>query len=65
MRCRDARHSSSLIGSPPSVNADRIVVLRNGHIEEIGTHVGLMHNGGYYASLVRGQAGGMLISSAA
>jgi ATP-binding cassette subfamily B protein len=47
------------------VNADRIVVLRNGRIEEIGTHVGLMHNGGYYASLVRGQAGGMLISSAA
>jgi ATP-binding cassette subfamily B protein len=47
------------------VNADRIVVLRNGRIEEIGTHVGLMHNGGYYASLVGGQAGGMLISSAA
>ena len=47
------------------VNADRIVVLRNGRIEEIGTHVGLMHNGGYYASLVRGQAGGMLISTAA
>jgi ATP-binding cassette, subfamily B, bacterial len=47
------------------VNADRIVVLRNGRIEEIGTHVGLMHNGGYYASLVRGQAGGMLVSSAA
>jgi ATP-binding cassette subfamily B protein len=47
------------------VDADRIVVLRNGRIEEIGTHVGLMHNGGYYASLVRGQAGGMLISSAA
>lgn len=47
------------------VNADRIVVLRNGRIEEIGTHIGLMHNGGYYASLVRGQAGGMLISTAA
>ena len=47
------------------VNADRIVVLRNGCIEEIGTHVGLMHNGGYYASLVRGQVGGTLISSAA
>jgi ATP-binding cassette, subfamily B, bacterial len=47
------------------VNADRIVVLRNGHIEEIGTHVGLMHSSGYYASLVRGQTGGMLVSSAA
>ncbi|HEY2898572.1 MAG TPA: ABC transporter ATP-binding protein [Gemmatimonadaceae bacterium] len=47
------------------VNADRIVVLRNGHIEEIGTHVGLMHSGGYYASLVQGQSGGMLISNAA
>ena len=47
------------------VNADRIVVLRNGRIEEIGTHVGLMHSGGYYASLVRGQSGGMLISTAA
>ena len=47
------------------VNADRIVVLRNGRIEEIGTHVGLMHSGGYYASLVRGQVGGTLISSAA
>jgi ATP-binding cassette, subfamily B, bacterial len=47
------------------VNADRIVVLRDGRIEEIGTHVGLMHSGGYYASLVRGQAGGMLISTAA
>jgi ATP-binding cassette, subfamily B, bacterial len=47
------------------VNADRIVVLRNGRIEEIGTHVGLMHSSGYYASLVRGQAGGMLVSNAA
>ena len=47
------------------VKADRIVVLRNGRIEEIGTHVGLMHSGGYYASLVRGQSGGMLISTAA
>ena len=47
------------------VSADRIVVLRNGRIEEIGTHVGLMHSSGYYASLVRGQTGGMLVSSAA
>ena len=47
------------------VSADRIVVLRNGHIEEIGTHMGLMHSSGYYASLVRGQTGGMLVSSAA
>jgi ATP-binding cassette subfamily B protein len=47
------------------VNADRIVVLRDGRIEEIGSHVELMHRSGYYASLVRGQMGGMLLSSAA
>jgi ATP-binding cassette, subfamily B, bacterial len=47
------------------VNADRIVVLRHGRIEEIGTHTGLIQSSGYYASLVSGQAEGMLISSAA
>jgi ATP-binding cassette subfamily B protein len=47
------------------VNADRIVVLRGGRIEEIGSHVELMHRSGYYATLVRGQTGGMLLSNAA
>ncbi|MDB4909507.1 MAG: putative type multidrug transport system, ATP-binding and permease component [Gemmatimonadetes bacterium] len=47
------------------VNADRIVVLRDGRIEAIGTHVDLMHQGGYYAKLVNGQMGGMLLSNAA
>jgi ATP-binding cassette, subfamily B, bacterial len=47
------------------VNADRIVVLRHGRIEEIGTHTGLIQSSGYYASLVSGQSEGMLISSAA
>jgi ATP-binding cassette, subfamily B, bacterial len=47
------------------VNADRIVVLRDGCIEEIGTHIELMHRSAYYASLVRGQLGGLLTSNAA
>jgi len=39
--------------------ADRIVVLRDGRIEEVGKHDELMRAGGYYASLVRKQADGM------
>src|SRR5206468_3922530 len=34
------------------VNADRIIVLREGRIVESGRHAELMRQGGYYASLV-------------
>lgn len=37
------------------VNADRIVVLRDGAIAEMGTHAELVRQGGYYASLVHSQ----------
>lgn len=40
--------------------ADRIVVLREGRIEAIGTHAELLREGGYYADLVRMQADGVL-----
>jgi len=42
------------------VSADRIVVLRDGRIHETGSHDALMRAGGYYASLVRRQVGGLL-----
>jgi ABC-type multidrug transport system fused ATPase/permease subunit len=33
------------------VDADRIVVLRGGRVEAVGTHAGLLAQGGYYAQL--------------
>ena len=42
------------------VDADRIVVLRNGGIEAMGTHEQLMAESPYYASLVERQIGGLL-----
>ncbi len=38
-------------------HADRILVMRDGRIEEQGTHMSLMMKGGYYADLVEHAAG--------
>jgi ATP-binding cassette subfamily B protein len=43
------------------VRADRILVLRDGRIAESGTHEELIRGGGYYASLVRLQAPGLVM----
>jgi ATP-binding cassette subfamily B protein len=40
------------------VDADRIVVLRGGQVEAIGTHAQLLAQGGYYARLFAHKAGG-------
>jgi ATP-binding cassette subfamily B protein len=45
------------------VSADRILVVRNGRIEETGDHETLLAAGGYYASLVRSQTRGLLPST--
>ena len=42
------------------VDADRVVVLRDGAISEIGDHRSLVHAGGYYAQLVAQQTEGLL-----
>jgi ATP-binding cassette subfamily B protein len=41
-------------------DADRIVVVKDGGIAEIGKHADLIGAGGYYASLVTGQTEGFL-----
>jgi ATP-binding cassette subfamily B protein len=43
------------------VNADRILVLRDGRIIEQGRHGELMHKRGYYASLVERQTKGLIL----
>jgi ATP-binding cassette, subfamily B, bacterial len=42
------------------VNADRIVVLREGRIAEEGSHQELMERNGYYATLIWHQTSGLL-----
>jgi ATP-binding cassette subfamily B protein len=42
------------------VHADKIIVLKNGHISEAGTHDDLMRQRGYYASLVERQTRGLI-----
>ncbi|HEX6956369.1 MAG TPA: ABC transporter ATP-binding protein [Ferrovibrio sp.] len=44
------------------VNADRIIVLKDGRIVESGKHADLMRQGGYYASLVRRQHRGLIVN---
>jgi ATP-binding cassette, subfamily B, bacterial len=46
------------------VNADRIIVLKEGRIIETGTHAQLLRQNGYYASLVRRQHRGMIANDA-
>jgi ATP-binding cassette subfamily B protein len=42
------------------VNADRIIVLKNGRIVESGRHYELVANNGYYTQLVRQQTRGLI-----
>ncbi len=47
------------------IDADRILVLRDGYIREQGTHEQLVHAGGYYARLVHRQGRGLKLFAAA
>ncbi|HEX5385272.1 MAG TPA: ABC transporter ATP-binding protein [Gemmatimonadales bacterium] len=47
------------------MGADRIVVVRDGRVAEMGTHAELVSRGGYYAGMVRRQAEGFLGERAA
>jgi ATP-binding cassette subfamily B protein len=47
------------------VNADRIIVLKDGRIAESGTHLELMRLDGYYRSLVRRQTRGLIVNEGA
>lgn len=46
------------------VNADRIIVLKEGRIVESGRHVDLLRQGGYYAALVKRQHMGQIDNDA-
>jgi ATP-binding cassette subfamily B protein len=47
------------------VSADRIVVFKDGAIQELGTHAELVHKSGYYAELVRKQLSGFKLPGTA
>lgn len=47
-----------------AVHADRIVLLRDGRIDAVGTHEALMRESAYYASLVARQTDGFLLEAA-
>ncbi len=42
------------------VNADRIIVLKDGRIDEVGPHRGLVRRGGCHAERVRWQTAGLI-----
>jgi ATP-binding cassette subfamily B protein len=42
------------------INADRIIVLKEGRIVESGTHRDLVRHNGYYASLIKRQSRGLI-----
>jgi ATP-binding cassette subfamily B protein len=46
------------------IGADRIIVVREGRVAEIGSHRELLARGGHYASLVERQARGLLVDAA-
>ena len=46
------------------VGADRIAVVRDGRIAELGNHAELMQSNGYYAALIKRQLEGLLASAA-
>jgi ATP-binding cassette, subfamily B, bacterial len=46
------------------VDADRIVVLRGGRVEAVGTHAELLAQGGYYSRLFAQHARGALMEPA-
>ncbi|HSE42464.1 MAG TPA: ATP-binding cassette domain-containing protein [Acidobacteriota bacterium] len=43
-------------------HADKIIVLRDGRVEECGTHQQLVKQNGYYASLVKRQIRGLILN---
>ena len=51
----EPRHRLSIL-----VDTDRIIVLKEGHIVESGTHAELMRSDGYYTSLVKRQTRGLI-----
>ncbi|HEU5078949.1 MAG TPA: ABC transporter ATP-binding protein [Opitutaceae bacterium] len=44
------------------VNADKIVVLKDGRVDEIGNHRELVKRGGYYSTLVARQTRGLIVN---